>query len=194
MKEARITCSLHTALHSHKWQRIVTQVPPIARITRITNIALTLTITLHSQVLPNITLTQIRTLHARRVLCVIRCPHICRRTYHTRRSYRSVILRNIQATTNTHTCPTPNTLSQMTRSHRSLSHTYHSYRRFLQCHRLEHRTHVKCHRDSVLRCHHTEYCSTIVSTVLYVTCVLHTPMSHVYVTGVCDWCMSYSVI
>ena len=93
MQFAHITCSLHTNMATHRH----TGPSDRRHITRNTNIAPTQTRTLHSQVLPNITLTQTRTSHAHRGFfdvttfveaamqgSVLRCHHICRSTYHTR--------------------------------------------------------------------------------------------------------------
>ena len=173
MQFAHITCSLHTNMATHRH----TGPSDRRHITRITNIALTQTTTLHSQVLPNITLTQTRTLHARRVLfdaptfVVAHITHADRIDQSYYRTYRA-----------------HSQLTQMSRSHRSLSHTYHSYHRFLQWHRLEHRTHVECHRvffdvttqntvllSSILY----EYCTTFNSVCLN---TVRPPIAYAYCT------------
>ena len=155
-----IACSLHTnmamATHRH------TGPSDRRHITRITNIALTQTRTLHSQVLPNITLTQTRTLHARRVLfdattfVVAHITHADRIDQSYYGTYRQL---------HTHTCPpltytiTDDKVTQVVITDISQlspiftvtqARTPHSRSRVSQ---------------RILRCHHTEYCSTIVNTV-----------------------------
>ena len=157
MQFAHITCSLHTNMATHRH----TGPSDRRHITRITNIALTQTRTLHSQVLPNITLTQTRTLHARRVFfdlttfVVAHITHADRIDQSYYGTYRQL---------HTHTCPpltytiTDDTATQVAITDISQLSPIFTVTQA----RTPHSRRVS---QSVLRCHHTEYCSTIVNTV-----------------------------